>query len=100
MGLLSLHIARSVFNGIVVVLLAFITLVTMFTLVEELGDDEVGYSAWHALTYVGLTMPRRIYELLPYAAFIGALVGLGQLASNSELLVMRSSGYSLSLIHI
>lgn len=94
MSLLSLHIARTVFNGIVVVLFAFIALVTMFALVEELGDDDIGYSAWSALSYIGLTMPRRVYELLPYAAFIGALVGLGQLASHSELLVMRSAGYS------
>ena len=94
MSLLSRHIAFTVFAGILLVLAAFITLVTMFALVEELGDDEVGYSAWNALTYVGLTMPRRVYELLPFAAFIGALVGLGQLASHSELLVMRSAGYS------
>lgn len=98
MSLLSRHIARTVFGGILLVLAAFITLVTMFALVEELGDDEVGYSAWNALTYVGLTLPRRVYELLPYAAFIGALVGLGQLASHSELLVMRSAGYSKAQI--
>jgi lipopolysaccharide export system permease protein len=39
--------------------------------------------------------PAEFYNLLPIAALIGAVVGLGGLASNSELVVMRSAGVSL-----
>jgi lipopolysaccharide export system permease protein len=42
-----------------------------------------------------LTTPRRIYELMPYVAFMGALIGLGTLANNSELVVLRASGMSV-----
>lgn len=95
---LSRYLIRSVLGGIGLVLIAFLGLVSVFTLIEELGEDDAGYSALAALQYVALTLPRRAYELLPYAAFIGALLGLGQLASHSELIVMRASGYSTSRI--
>ncbi len=36
--------------------------------------------------------------MLPMAALIGCLVGLGTLASNSELTIMRAAGVSLSRI--
>jgi lipopolysaccharide export system permease protein len=46
------------------------------------------------------TLPRRIYELVPYVVFVGALIGLGVLSNNSELTVLRSAGVSLSRIFI
>ncbi len=39
--------------------------------------------------------PRYLYEILPIAALIGAVLGLGSMASNSELIVMRAAGISL-----
>ena len=36
-----------------------------------------------------------LYEILPISALIGSVIGLGTLASNSELIVMRSVGISL-----
>ena len=36
-----------------------------------------------------------LYDILPVAALIGSVLGLGALASNSELIVMRSVGISL-----
>ena len=95
---LSRHIIGHVLGGVVLVLIAFLALVSLFTLIEELGDDDAGYTGRAALQYVALTLPRRAYEMLPYAAFIGALLGLGTLANNSELIVMRSAGYSTTRI--
>ena len=95
---LSRHITIHVLGGIALVLIAFLGLVSLFTLIDELGEDEAGYGAAAALQYVALTLPRRTYEMLPYAAFIGALLGLGQLANHSELIVMRSAGYSTGRI--
>ncbi len=95
---LSRYITRSVLGGIVLVLIAFLGLVSLFTLIDELGEDSAGYGAGTAIAYVLLTLPRRTYEMLPYAAFIGALLGLGQLANHSELIVMRGAGYSTGRI--
>ena len=48
--------------------------------------------------YVLLTAPRRLYDMLPMAALIGCLIGLGTLASSSELTIMRAAGVSIGRI--
>ena len=45
-----------------------------------------------------LTAPRRLYEMLPMAALIGCLIGLGSLAGGSKLTVMRAAGVSIGRI--
>ncbi|ANF82773.1 LPS export ABC transporter permease LptG [Acinetobacter sp. NCu2D-2] len=67
----------------------------LFTYLGELGSLKEGYGAWEALKYVLWGAPTYLYEILPIAALIGAVLGLGTLASNSELIVMRSVGVSL-----
>lgn len=67
----------------------------LFTYLAELSDLEEGYNAWQALQYVFWNTPHYLYKILPIAALIGSVVGLGTLASNSELIVMRSVGISL-----
>lgn len=67
----------------------------LFTYLGELGDLKEGYGAWDALKYVLWGAPQYLYEILPISALIGAVLGLGTLASNSELIVMRAAGVSL-----
>ena len=64
----------------------------LFTYLGELGSLKEGYGAWDALKYVLWGAPNYLYEILPISALIGAVLGLGALASNSELIVMRSVG--------
>jgi lipopolysaccharide export system permease protein len=96
----DMHIARAVLAASLVVLVGFVGLQTVFAFVEELQEDEAGYTLVEALQYVALTTPRRVYELIPYVAFLGSLIGLGTLASNSELVVMRAAGMSLGRIFV
>jgi lipopolysaccharide export system permease protein len=88
------HIGRAVLFTTVVVLLALLGLMTVFSLVEELRNNDASYSFNEALWYVTLTTPRRVYEMLPYVGFLGALIGLGTLASHSEIVVLRTAGVS------
>lgn len=67
----------------------------LFTYMGELGSLKDGYGAWQAFLYVIWGAPQYLYEILPIAALIGAVLGLGALASNSELIIMRASGISL-----
>ena len=67
----------------------------LFTYLGELGSLKEGYGAWDALKFVLWGAPQYLYEMLPISALIGAVLGLGTLASNSELIVMRASGVSL-----
>jgi len=94
------HIGRTVLATTAVVLLAFVGLMTVFALVEELRGEAGSYSFRDALWYVCLTTPRRIYEILPYVLFLGALIGLGNLASHSEVVVLRAAGVSVQRVFL
>ncbi|MEO8161669.1 MAG: LptF/LptG family permease, partial [Arenimonas sp.] len=74
------------------VLLGFVSVVDF---VGELRDVGKGtYTLSHAVLYILLTMPTRMYEMFPTVAVIGSLLGLGGLAARSELTVMRAVGLS------
>lgn len=65
-----------------------------FALIAELDDLDAGYGLFQALQYVGTTLPRRLYEVLPFCILIGTLIGLGGCAEHNELVTMRSAGWS------
>lgn len=67
----------------------------LFTYMSELGELKAGYGAWDAFLHVLWGAPQYLYEILPISALIGSVIGLGTLASNSELIVMRAAGISL-----
>ena len=92
---LDRHVGSTVLISIVVILLLFLLLVCAFALLEEIGSDDAGYGFAEAARYVLLTAPRRAYELLPYVTFLGALIGIGALASANELVVFRAAGVSV-----
>lgn len=95
MKLLDWYIAKAVFFAVLVVLLIVVGLDAIFAFVAELEELEGDYQAIEALFYILLTTPRRIYEFIPISTLIGCLIGLGALANNSELTVMRAAGISV-----
>lgn len=92
MPMLSRYLSRTVLAAMLVVLGVISTIDLVFTLADEIGSTNRFYSASDAVVYVLRTFPTSVYELLPYVALGGALIGLGVLASSQELLVMQSSG--------
>lgn len=88
------YVGKAVFSAIVIVLLVLLGLDALSALIDESEDVSASYTFLHVLQYVGLTIPSRFYEYVPFAGLIGCLLGLGQLASSSELVVMRASGVS------
>ena len=95
MNILSRYFARQIYVATFGVLLAFLGLFAFFDLLNELdnvGHD--GYQLHHALLYVAMILPGRVYELIPIAVLIGSLYALTNLARNSEVTVMRASGLS------
>jgi lipopolysaccharide export system permease protein len=95
---LDRYIGTSVLFSILAVLGVIVGLALLFAFIDELGDLEAGYGVAEAARYIVLTIPTRIHELLPMAALIGCLIGLGTLASSSELTIMRAAGVSLGRI--
>jgi len=89
------YLMREALAAIVLVLLAFLALFSFFDLLNEVrsvGKD--GYQFSHALIFVLLSLPGRIYELIPIAALIGTLYALSTLARHSEITVLRTAGLS------
>lgn len=95
---LDRYIVSTVGGATLLVMVVVLSLDLIFAFINELDDAEGGYQIPQALSYILLTLPRRIYDYLPLGAFMGALTGLGALASSSELVVIRASGVSISRI--
>lgn len=89
------HVTRTTGLAMLGTTLVLSGLQVLFTYLGELGDLKDHYGAWDAFLHVIWDAPSALYEILPIAALIGAVLGLGTLASNSELIVMRAAGISL-----
>ena len=95
---LDSYVARNVLTATVVVMVVIVGLDAIFTLMDELDNLKGDYQLIDALLYSALRLPRRIYEYMPMACLIGCLAGLGSMAANSELTVMRAAGVSINRI--
>ena len=92
---LTRYLARSVLLSTLAAWAVLLGFVTMIDFVSELRDvGKESYTLSHAVLYMLLTTPRRMYEMFPTIAVIGSLLGLGGLAARSELTVMRAVGLS------
>src|SRR5690606_38030201 len=92
---LTRYIALEVLKGVgltVSVLVAVTSFVELVGQLDDVGTNDYGFR--EALTYVALRLPRTVFEILPPAALIGALLSLGNMAVHRELIVMRASGVS------
>ncbi|WP_038343467.1 LPS export ABC transporter permease LptG [Acinetobacter sp. A47] len=89
------HVTKTTVLAMLGTTLVLSFLQILFTYLGELGSLKPNYNAWQAFLYVMWGAPHYLYEILPVAALIGSVLGLGALASNSELIVMRSVGISL-----
>ncbi len=75
-----------------------ISLDFLFAFIGEMDELKSNYQVVDALVFIMITLPRRIYDYLPLGAFMGSLVGLGAMAKNSELVVIRAAGISTGRI--
>jgi len=95
MNKITRYIGKSILTAIGLVMILLIGLELVFSLVNELRHIGTGnYSALTAMSVIGLSLPSQIAALFPMAALVGTLLGLGVLASRSELIVMQSAGIS------
>ena len=95
---LDRYIMGNVGGAMFLVMLVVLSLDLVFGYIAELDDTRNDYQAMEAALYMALTLPRRIYDYLPLGAFMGCLVGLGAMASSSELTVIRAAGVSIRRI--
>ena len=99
MKLLERYIAKTVLQSIGLVTLMLAGLQIFILFVNQLdnlgkGDYNIIQAAW----FVCLQMPYEVYLFFPMASLLGCLIGLGILANNHELIVMRASGMSIAQV--
>jgi lipopolysaccharide export system permease protein len=86
---------RTILASTGLVLVVLLAIAGLFEFIAELDDLEGDYQTPQAILYSLLRLPNLAFEMLPVAALIGSLLGLGALAGHSEIIVMRSSGLSV-----
>jgi lipopolysaccharide export system permease protein len=94
-GILSQYMMRTILASTALVLVVLLALAGLFEFIAELDDTRGDYQTPRVILYTLLRLPQLAVEMLPVAALIGSLLGLGALAANSEIIVMRSAGLSI-----
>lgn len=96
MKIIQRHIGLVIVYATLLVLLVLVGLQIFIGFIAQLSSIGTGsYGVFQALIFVLLTLPKNVYSFFPMVGLLGSLLGLGYLASNSELIVMRASGMSL-----
>jgi lipopolysaccharide export system permease protein len=99
LNLLDRYLARTI---LVHTLLVMGVLLALMSLIGFLGQqDDIGEGSFDvtgAFFVTLLQLPQQAYELLPIGALIGAIIGLGGLARDSELTIVRAAGVSVPRI--
>lgn len=96
MSLLSAYMMRMILASTALVLVVLLALAGLFEFIGELDDVKGDYQTPQVILFTALRLPNLAFEMLPVAALIGSLLGLGALAGNSEIIVMRSAGLSVT----
>jgi lipopolysaccharide export system permease protein len=95
-SLLTTYLMRTIIASTLMVLLVLLALGGLFEFISQLEDTQADYGVAQALLFALLRLPQLSFEMLPIAALIGSLLGLGALATNSEIIVMRTAGLSVA----
>jgi len=98
MKILHRYIAKTVIQATALVVLVMIGLIFMINFLNELRDINVDYTFMPAFLHSLLGLPRALYQFFPMLVLLGGALGLGLLASEQELMVMRASGFSITSI--
>jgi len=95
MRILDFYIGRVITSTTFITLAVFVSVSGIIKFVEQMRAIGRGnYDLAHAALYVLYAVPRDVEVFFPMSALIGGLIGIGMLASNSELIVMQAAGLS------
>lgn len=89
------YIARTLLSTTAMSLGVLVGLSALIRFIEQMKQVGKGsYDMTVATIYIVLSLPRELEQFFPMATLIGGLIGMGMLASNSELVVMQAAGQS------
>ena len=95
MNIIDRYILKAITGASFLVLGVLIALNGFVVFLGQLEDVGKGsFGVWDAISYSLLMLPTQTFDMMPVAALMGSLMGLGRLAAQSELTVMRAAGVS------
>lgn len=94
MKVITRQFTKEILSSTAFVLVALVALFAFFDLINQL--DEVGetFGLSDAFLFTTLSLPARIYEVMPIAVLLAAVYTMSRWASNSEFTVLRVAGLS------
>ncbi|NQY63859.1 MAG: LPS export ABC transporter permease LptG [Alteromonadaceae bacterium] len=95
MRILDVYIGKVITSTTFLTLVVFVSVSGIIKFVEQMKAVGRGdYDISHAALYVLYFTPRDVELFFPMSALIGGLIGMGMLASHSELVIMQAAGLS------
>ncbi|WP_392564105.1 LPS export ABC transporter permease LptG [Orbus wheelerorum] len=94
LSILDRYIGKTILSMIGMTLFLLVSLSGIIRFIDQLRRVKADYDALSAALYALLMVPKDLEVFFPIAALLGSLIGLGMLASKSELVVMQTSGFS------
>ncbi|MDK6202385.1 LPS export ABC transporter permease LptG [Oligella urethralis] len=88
------YIASEIYRSTIAVTLVLVGLFMFFDMIENLDNLNERFTFGSLLLLQLMQIPTRLYDLLPIALLIGAIIALAGLAQRNELVVLRVSGIS------
>jgi len=96
MQIINRYIAKTLLIATFFVIVIVASLSFFISLLGELKDIGSGdYGFMQAMKYTLLSLPSTVYQFFPMLVLVGGMMGLGMLSANRELIVIRTSGFSI-----
>lgn len=97
MNILDWYLGRTIFKYTSLVLFVLVGLFMFIQFLDEVTRVGTGnYGFLDMIVFLVLSTPRVVYEIFPMSALLGTMLGLSSLAVDSELIVMRAAGMSIT----
>ncbi|QCU89584.1 LPS export ABC transporter permease LptG [Thiomicrorhabdus sediminis] len=98
MNRIERYLGTAVISYTLLVMLVILLIFSFFEFMNQLGKLTETYTLAMGGLYTLLKVPVYAYQIFPIAILIGALMGLGALANQSELTILRVTGWSIKRI--
>jgi len=90
------YITKTLLSFTSVVLVIWLSLYSFFNFLSEMNSiGQVNYTTLEAFRYIVLLIPEVAYKHASPVILLGCILGMGHLATTSQLLVLRVSGMSI-----
>ena len=91
MKILDRYITKTLLKYSLSVMVVLVSVFAFFKFLEGVNDiGRASYTLLDAVIYTGLLLPKITYEVSSVIILLGTVLGLGHLAANSELIVIKS----------